>query len=523
MTENAVMQQTASQDLAPMPQTLASRAMARRRRKRNQRSNFVGPVSFLASFFIFLTLFVALVPPTAAATSSTTTSFENDTTNTSNDLTTGPIIGIDLGTTYSCVGVYKQSKVDILTNDQGNRITPSYVSFDPDTGRRLTGDAAKNQATLHPEHTVFDVKRLMGRDFYDPTVQADRKVLPYTISRGSTGKPEIEIPSMDEKLTPEQVSAMILRQMKDIASDYLGEEVRRAVITVPAYFNEIQRRATEDAGIIAGLKVERIINEPTAAAIAYGVGQEENLPEDATVLVYDLGGGTFDVTLLSMDDGLYEVLATAGDTHLGGEDFDERVMKYYEKKLPKNKALDTTAKQKLRKEVERVKRTLSSQMQARLEVDELDISDTLTRARFEELNHDLFQKTLEPVRKVLKDANKKPSDVDRIVMVGGSTRIPKIKQLVSDFFGGAELTKGVDPDEAVAYGAAMLGGILSGEVSGDDERIVVLDATPLSQGIETVGGVMTTIIPRGTTIPTKKSRKYSKIYHSLTVRNRHIS
>lgn len=466
----------------------------------------------LSIFLVFLTLFVASVPPTSAASAQPSSSPDNG-ENTTTSIG-GPIIGIDLGTTYSCVGVYRNGKVEILANDQGNRITPSYVAFDPqhgdgNGGRRLTGDAAKNQATLHPEHTVFDVKRLMGRDFDDPTVQRDRQVLPYSITRSANGKPQIYIPGQEEPLTPEQISAMVLRQMKDIASEYLGQEVQRAVITVPAYFNKAQREATRDAGIIAGLHVERIINEPTAAAIAYGLNNED-LPEDATVLVYDLGGGTFDVTLLTMDDGFFEVIATAGDTHLGGEDFDERIMKYYEQKLLKTQGIDlgtsgSTARPKLRKEVERVKRALSSQLQARLEVDDLDLSETLTRARFEELNHDLFQKTLEPIRQVLKDAKLKPSDVDRIVLVGGSTRIPKVQQLVSEFFGGKEISKGVHPDEAVAHGAAILGGILSGEEM--DGSPILLDVTSLSQGIETVGGVMTTIIPRGTTLPVKKSRK----------------
>lgn len=489
------------------PQRLASQAIARRRRSFGKRSKKspIGPLSMLSIFIALFALFVFIIPPTAAASARPPTADDNSDNKNSMD---GPIIGIDLGTTYSCVGVYRNGKVDILANDQGNRITPSYVSFDPQTGRRYTGDAAKNQATLHPEHTIFDVKRLVGRDFDDPTVQADRKVLPYGITRGAGNKPQITIPSLDEPLTPEQVSAMVLRQLKDMASEYLGESVRRAVVTVPAYFNNAQKEATRDAGTIAGLHVERIINEPTAAAMAYGLNKEVDLPEDANVLVYDLGGGTFDVTLLTMDDGFFEVIATAGDTHLGGEDFDERIMKYYEKKLAKTQGVEVSSagtRQKLRKEVERVKRALSSQLQARLEVEELNISETLTRARFEELNHDLFQKTLEPIRRVLKDAKMDPSDVDRIVLVGGSTRIPKIQQLVSDFFGGKEFSKGVHPDEAVAHGAAILGGMLNGEEM--ESNVVLLDVTSLSQGIETVGGVMTTIIPRGTTLPVKKSRE----------------
>ena len=477
--------------------------MARRHRNLMHRKSKAASVSVISWFLLFVTLFAAFLPSTAVAVLAEAKS------------DTGPIIGIDLGTTYSCVGVGRGGDIEIIANDQGNRITPSYVAFDPQTGRRLVGDAAKNQATLHPEHTVFDAKRFIGRHYDDPTVQADREVLPYAITKGPNGKPLIEIPSLDEKFSPEQISAMVLRQLKDAASEYLGEEVHRAVITVPAYFNKAQREATRDAGTIAGLKVERIINEPTAAAIAYGIDTKD-LPDEATVLVYDLGGGTFDVTLLSMskddnDDGLgvYEVLATAGDTHLGGEDFDERVMKYYEKKLAKSPSTQysgAAATQKLRKEVERVKRVLSSQVQAHLEVEGLDLTDTLTRARFEELNHDLFLKTLGPIRQILKDAEMSPEDVDRVVLVGGSTRIPRIQQMVSEFFGGKELSKGVHPDEAVASGAATLGCTLSGCCT---KVPLVLDVASLSQGIETVGGVMTTIIKRGTTIPVKRGQIFS--------------
>lgn len=424
----------------------------------------------------------------------------------------GPIIGIDLGTTYSCVGVLTSGNVEIIPNDQGNRITPSSVAFTPQ-GERLVGDAAKNQATINPENTIFDVKRLIGRDFSDKSVQADKKLVPYNIV-SKANKPMVKIThnGKDNVFAPEEISAMVLSKMKATAESFLGEDVGRAVVTVPAYFNDAQRQATKDAGIIAGLKVERIINEPTAAAIAYGLDRQM---DDANVLVYDLGGGTFDVTLLNIDGGVFEVLATSGDTHLGGEDFDQRVMQYFIKTLKKSKDVDISndkrALQKLRKEVERVKRALSSQNQARLEVEELapglDLSESLSRARFEELNNDLFKKTLEPVRQVLKDAGVDKGDVDQIVLVGGSTRIPRIQAMVSEFFGGKELSKGVNPDEAVAYGAAVQGAILRG---GDDEArfggVVLLDVAPLSLGIETVGGVMTTIIKRDTTIPTKKSR-----------------
>jgi endoplasmic reticulum chaperone BiP len=427
----------------------------------------------------------------------------------------GPIIGIDLGTTYSCVGVYKNGKVEIITNDQGNRITPSYVAFTTDTNERLVGDAAKNQATINPENTIFDVKRLIGRSYSDESVQADKKLVPYKIvSQGN--KPRIEVTQNGKTTTfaPEELSAMVLSKMKETAERHLGQKVTRAVVTVPAYFTDEQRQATKDAGAIAGLKVERIINEPTAAAIAYGMDRDI---KDANVLVFDLGGGTFDVTLLNIDDGAFEVLATHGDTHLGGEDFDQRVMRYFMKKIEKTHKIDISkdnrALQKLRKEVERVKRALSTQTQARLEIDDLvpgyDFQETLTRARFEELNNDLFKKTLDPVKHVLERSKLTKSDVDQVVLVGGSTRIPKIQEMLSDFFNGKELSKGVNPDEAVAYGAAVQGAILSGEVTGKDDRIVLMDVTPLSKGIETVGGIFTKIIPRDSTIPTKKSQVFS--------------
>merc|ERR1712032_1334430 len=379
---------------------------------------------------------------------------------------------------------------------------------------RLIGEAAKNQATINPSQTLFDVKRLIGRRFKDSTVQKDIKLLPYKIVDKS-GKPMINVLVKGEEkaMSPEEVSSMILTKMKETAENYLGKEVKHSVITVPAYFNDAQRQSTKDAGSISGMNILRIINEPTAAAIAYGLDKKA----EQNILVYDLGGGTFDVSLLTIDNGVFEVLATNGDTHLGGEDFDQRVMQHFIKMIKKKNEIDISkdkrALQKLRKEVERVKRALSSQQQARLEIENLadgfDFSETLTRARFEELNNDLFKKTLGPVGKVMEDADVTKSEVDEIVLVGGSTRIPKVQQLIADFFGGKEPSKGINPDEAVAYGAAVQGGILSGEGGDSTKDILLLDVTPLSQGIETVGGVMTKLINRGTTIPTKKSQTFS--------------
>ena len=422
----------------------------------------------------------------------------------------GTIIGIDLGTTYSCVGVFKKGRVEIIANDQGNRITPSYVAFTD--SERLIGEAAKNQAALNPENTVFDIKRLVGRRFDDATVQRDMKLMPYKIINKG-GKPFVEVIFKNEvkQYSPEEISAMILTKMKETAEAYLGRKVTHAVVTVPAYFNDAQRQATKDAGVIAGLTVERIINEPTAAAIAYGLDDKS----EKTILVFDLGGGTFDVTVLTVDNGVFEVLATNGDTHLGGEDFDHRVMEHflrlYKKKTGADAGQDKRAIQKLRREVERAKRTLSTQHKADIDIEAFhdgnDLHETLTRARFEDLNMDLFKKTLGPVERVLEDAKLKKHDIDEVVLVGGSTRIPKVQQLLKDFFNGKEPNRGINPDEAVAYGAAVQGGVISGEDGTD--QVILLDVTPLSLGIETVGGVMTNLIPRNTFVPTKKSQVFS--------------
>ncbi|KAM0850412.1 hypothetical protein ACQ4PT_053104 [Festuca glaucescens] len=456
----------------------------------------------LGLFLAELLVMVATAPFAAAASASTATKGSG-----------GPIIGIDLGTTYSCVGVYRNGRVEIIANDQGNRITPSWVAF-TDTGERLIGEAAKNQAAANPLRTVYDAKRLIGRQFTDAEVQRDMKLLPYRVVE-KNGKPhaEVEVKDGDVRLlSPEAVSAMVLTRMKETAEAYLGEKVRDAVITIPAYFNDAQRQATKDAGAIAGLNVVRLVNEPTAAALAYGLDKVDEKKEK-NVLVFDLGGGTFDVSVLALDGGVFEVLATNGDTHLGGEDFDQRVMDHFIRLVKRKHGVDVSgdarALGKLRRECERAKRALSNQHQVRVEIESLadgvDLSESLTRARFEELNADLFRKTMAPVKKAMADAGLSKGDVDEVVLVGGSTRIPKIQQLLKDYFGGKEPNRGVNPDEAVAYGATVQASI----VAGDNAGMVVLDVTPLTLGIETVGGVLASVVPRNTPVPTKRTKMFT--------------
>ncbi|KAL6930189.1 Heat shock protein ssb1 [Hanseniaspora valbyensis] len=431
-------------------------------------------------------------------------------------------IGIDLGTTYSCVATY-ESSVEIIANEQGNRVTPSYVAFTSE--ERLIGDAAKNQAAINPKNTVFDAKRLIGRRFDEETVQSDIKTWPFTII-DEQGSPMIQVEYLGEekKFSPQEISAMVLSKMKEIAEAKIGQTVEKAVITVPAYFNDAQRQATKDAGAIAGLNVLRIINEPTAAAIAYGLGAGKS-ENEKNVLIFDLGGGTFDVSLLNITGGVYNVKATSGNTHLGGQDFDNNLLDHFQKEFLKKTGHDISgdarALRRLRTSCERAKRSLSSVTQTTVEVDSLfegeDFESTITRARFEDINSSLFKSTLEPVEKVLKDAAMTKAQVDEVVLVGGSTRIPKVQKLLSDFFDGKALEKSINPDEAVAFGAAVQGAILTGQSTSDETKdLLLLDVAPLSLGVGMVGNVMGVVVPRNTTVPTIKRRTFTTVQENQT-------
>ncbi|KAM5531093.1 hypothetical protein V8D89_015258 [Ganoderma adspersum] len=467
--------------------------MSRPTRKQSRRL-----VSSLSIIFLAFLAIILLCPVSVKAHAGTDSKLREN------------IIGIDLGTTYSCVAVKRGSRVEIIANDQGHRITPSWVGFSDD--ERLIGDSAKNAFHSNPQNTIFDAKRLIGRKFDDPDLQKDMKHWPFKVT-SRDGNPTIQVKHRGDlrEFTPEEISAMVLSKMKETAESFLGEKVTKAVVTVPAYFNDAQRQATKDAGTIAGLQVLRIINEPTAAALAYGLDKPEG---ESQIIVYDLGGGTFDVSLLSIEDGVFEVLATAGDTHLGGEDFDNRVIDYlvalYRRKTGTDVSGDLHAMGKLKREVEKAKRTLSSQQAAHIEIEAFeggnDFAETLTRAKFEELNMDLFRRTMKPVEQVLQDAKVKKEDIDEIVLVGGSTRIPRVQQLLKEYF-GKEPSKGINPDEAVAYGAAVQGAILTGD--GDYCTLGLVDINSLTLGIETTGGVMAPLIPRNTVVPTRRSQTFS--------------
>jgi L1 cell adhesion molecule like protein len=436
-----------------------------------------------------------------------------------------PAIGCDLGTGYSCVAVFRNDRVEVIPNDQGNRITPSYVAFTDN--ERLVGDAAKNQDASNPKNTIYDAKRLIGRKFSEPVVQSDMKLWPFDVKADPKGgdKPLIEVQHAGETKTfhPEQISAMVLGKMKEIAEQYLGEDVKDIVITVPANFSDSQRQATKDAASIAGLNVLRIINEPTAAALAYGLDKKSS--EEQNVLIFDCGSGTHDVTLLTIDNGLIEVKATGGNTHLGGSDIDNRLVEHFAKEFQRKHKQDLTqnprALKRLRTQCERLKKTLSASTTSSIEIDSLhdgiDFNSTLSRARFDELCHDIFARTMDPVEKVLSDAKIDKSQVHEIVLVGGSSRIPKIQQLLSDYFHGKALNKSVNPDEVVAAGASIQAAILSGDTSSTKTQdVLLLDVCPLSLGIETSGGVMTALIERNTTIPTKKTQTFSTYAENQT-------